>query len=136
MKTIETVTFIGSTHEQRFLELLQEQRTARTTLYKREMAVIYTLSAMESPRFKEFLHERGCFPQLDVALEQFGTGDLNDRDAVLFALATNLHNGQDVLTEFGFEGSATPFQFICLLKADIYVMTESMKIYREGYPLS
>lgn len=137
MKTMEeTVTFKGATHEQRFMELLQEQRMARKTLYKREMAVIYTLSAMNFTRFKDFLHERGCFPQLDMAVEQFEAGNLEERDVALFALAMNLHNGQDVLADFGLEGSATPYQFLCLLKDDISIMGEAMKIYREGFPLS
>ena len=134
MKTLETVKFKEQTHEQRFIELTQEQRAVRTTLYKREQAVIYILSAMNSPEYKSFLHERGCFPQLDVAVEQFEAGRLDERDVGLFCLAINLHNGQDVLSDFGLEGSATPYQFLCLLKDDISLMGEAMKIYREGYP--
>lgn len=137
MKTMEkVVTFKGAIHEQRFMELFQEQQAARKTLYKREIAVIYTLSAMTSSYFKEFLHERGCFPQLDVALDRFDAGDLEQGDVALFVLAMNFHNGQDVLSDFRLEGEATPYQFLCLLKDDVFVMGEAMKIYRKGFPLS
>lgn len=136
MNTLERIAFKHPKHEQQFTSFAQEQIAIRKTLYKRELAVLFTLAAMDTAEYKDLLHERGCFPQLDVAILKQETGEMNATDVALFALAVNLHNGQDVFEELGIEGSATPYHFLCLLKDNIAVMTEALKIYREGYPLT
>jgi hypothetical protein len=135
MATMEQIAFANNTHRERFEEWVTEQLKLRPALAKREMAVLYVLSAMAYPFNKELLHPRGCFPMLDVAVERYQENILNERDAVLFILAINLHNGLDAFSDFGMEETATPYHFHCKLKSDIYLMAEAFKIYREGYSI-
>lgn len=135
MQTMELISFTNDAHRSRFEEEITEQLTFRPTLAKREMAVLYVLSAMTDTDPSDVFNLRGFYPEIDVAVERYQENDLSERDTTLFVLALNLYNGMDAFSLFCIDEQSTPYHFHCKLKADIYLMSEAFKIYREGYPV-
>ena len=135
MQTMELIAFKNDSHRKRFEEAVTEQLTFRPAIAKRELAVLYVLSAMTDASQSELFNLHGFYPELEVAVERYRDNTLKERDATLFILALNLYNGMDAFSLFGIDEQSTPFHFHCKLKADIYLMAEAFKIYREGYPI-
>lgn len=133
--TAETTTFISEEHQTRFNELMKIQMVTRPQVFKYETAVIYLISALHYDKPEELFESRGCYPKVDVAACRYLIGELDERDAIIFLLAQNLHNGLDEFEAFGIKGKATPYHFTCHLRNEAFLMTEATKLFMNGYDL-
>lgn len=129
----ETTTFISEQHKARFHELMKIQMVTRPKIFKREIAVIYLVSALHYEKPEELFNPKGCYPNVDVAIARYIIGELDERDAVVFLLAQNLFNGLDEFESFGIQGQATPYHFACLLRDEAFLMAEATNLFMNGY---
>lgn len=129
----QTTLFASEEHKKRFDDLMKVQMVTRPQIFKRETAVIYLVSALHYTKPEELFHPRGCHPMTEVAAERYASGELDERDAIVFLLALNLYNGIDGFKAMKVEGNATPYFFNCKLGKEAYLASEAMKIFHDGY---
>lgn len=131
--TATAIQFKDAHHQSLFEDMIGDTRSPRGLMTKREQAVIYLISAMTYPHRKELFHPLARFPELGKAVALYEAEKISERDATIFALAMNIHNGQDVLDDFRIFSKATPYHFIHKLKRDSFLMGEAIQISLDGY---
>lgn len=131
--TATNIQFRNGEHKEIFEEMIGELNLHGSLYMKREQAVIYLISAMKYPERKELFHPLGRFPDLGKAVELYEDEAFGEKDAVIFALAMNFHNGQEVLNDFRIISKTSPYHLLHKLRRDSFVMGEAMKIALDGY---